>query len=91
MKESFDALLDHLTSTGFFLEQAVEILERGMIERALAANAGNQSEAARHLGIHRNTLQRKMIQFSIEGKRSRRKPAGRARAVAATSRRRRAS
>ena len=31
MKESFDALIDHLVSKEFFLEQAVEILEKGMI------------------------------------------------------------
>ncbi len=60
MKESFDALVDHLMEAGLFLEQAVEILEKGMIERALALTGTNQSEAAKLLGIHRNTLQRKM-------------------------------
>jgi DNA-binding NtrC family response regulator len=78
MKESFDALLVHLMDAGFFLEQAVEILEKGMIERALAVTGANQSAAAKLLGIHRNTLQRKMIVYQIDGKRPRRKPAGRA-------------
>jgi Fis family transcriptional regulator len=93
MKESFDAFLKHLMEAGFFLEQAIEILEKGMIERALQATGANQCEAARMLGIHRNTLQRKMLQYKIDGKHPRRKPAGRAKAAQAkkTSRRRSAS
>jgi DNA-binding NtrC family response regulator len=78
MKERFDALLDHLVNTGFFLEQAVEILEKGMIERALRITNSNQSAAAKLLGIHRNTLQRKMVEHKIDGKRPRRKPVARA-------------
>ena len=42
MKESFDALIDHLVKAGFFMEQAVEILEKGMIERVLSRTEGNQ-------------------------------------------------
>jgi DNA-binding NtrC family response regulator len=80
MKESFDALIDHLMDTGFFLEQAVEILEKGMIERALHITSANQSESAKLLGIHRNTLQRKMVEYKIDGKHPRRKPVGRAKA-----------
>jgi DNA-binding NtrC family response regulator len=78
MKERFDALIDHLMNAGFFLEQAVEILEKGMIERALTLTNSNQSEAAKMLGIHRNTLQRKMVEHKIDGKRPRRKPVSRA-------------
>jgi len=78
MKERFDALIDHLMESGLFLEQAVEILEKGMIERALQSTKSNQSEAAKLLGIHRNTLQRKMVEQEIDGKRPRRKPVTRA-------------
>ena len=78
MKERFDALVDHLVDTGFFLEQAVEILEKEMIERVLHKSEGNQSEASKTLGIHRNTLQRKMMKYAIDGKRPRRKPVARA-------------
>jgi DNA-binding NtrC family response regulator len=73
-KVSFDALIESLTEAGFFLEQAVEILEKGMIERALSRAAGIQSEASKALGIHRNTLQRKMQDYKIAGRRPRRKP-----------------
>lgn len=80
MKENFDAVLDYLTDAGFFLEQAVEILEKGMIERALQTTSANQCESAKLLGIHRNTLQRKMLELQIDGKRPRRKPVARAQA-----------
>ncbi len=79
MKESFDALIDRLVNTEFFLEQAVEILEKGMIERVLLRTEGNQSRAAKALGIHRNTLLRKMVQYHIGGKQPKRKPAERVR------------
>lgn len=79
MKESFDGLIDVLVTKEFFLEQAVEILEKGMIERVLVRTAGNQSEAAKALGIHRNTLLRKMVQHRIGGKQPHPKPADRAR------------
>ena len=68
MKESFDALIDHLVTGGFFLEEAVEILEKGMIERALVKTKQNQSEASKVLGIHRNTLKKKLIGFKLERK-----------------------
>jgi DNA-binding NtrC family response regulator len=87
MKESFDQLIDHLVSGGFFLEEAVEILEKGMIERVLRRCEGNQSEASKALGIHRNTLQRKMVAYSIDGKHPRRKKAASAAARGAMRRR----
>jgi len=74
MKESFDAIVDYMMKAGFFMEQAVEILEKNMIERALQSTGANQSEASKLLGIHRNTLQRKMLAYQIDGKRPRRKP-----------------
>jgi DNA-binding NtrC family response regulator len=91
MKETFDTLIDHLMGAGFFMEQAVEILEKGMIERALITTKINQSEAAKLLGIHRNTLQRKMTQYAIAGRRPPRKPVGRAGARKTLARGRKAS
>jgi DNA-binding NtrC family response regulator len=88
MKESFDALIDHLVVGGFFLEEAVEILEKGMISKALARTSQNQSEASKVLGIHRNTLQRKMTAYGIDGKYPRRKPVTRAKASVRTAARR---
>jgi DNA-binding NtrC family response regulator len=74
MREKFDELVQHFVDKGFFLEEAVEMLERSMIARSLNRNAGNQSAASKDLGIHRNTLQRKMVEYELEGARPRRKP-----------------
>jgi DNA-binding NtrC family response regulator len=65
MKNEFDGTIDRLLSAGIFLPQAVEILERGMIAGALRIAEGNQCAAAKSLGIHRNTLQRKMTEFGL--------------------------
>ena len=82
MKDRFDGVVGQLLDGGIFLEQAIEILEKGMIQGALERSTGNQCAAARLLGIHRNTLQRKMVEYklAVPGARARahRKPAGRA-------------
>ena len=82
MKDRFDGVVGQLLDGGIFLEQAIEILEKGMIQGALERSTGNQCAAARLLGIHRNTLQRKMVEYklTVPGARVRahRKPAGRA-------------
>ena len=68
MKQTFEGLVDHLINGGFFLEEAVEILERTFITRALERTGGNRSAASKLLGIHRNTLQRKLLEFKLERK-----------------------
>jgi len=68
MKPTFDSLVDHLMDGGFFLEEAVEILEKTFITRALERTDGNCSAASKLLGIHRNTLQKKLVQFKLERK-----------------------
>ena len=79
MKERFDGLVEHLLNGNIFLEEAIEILEKGMIQRVLERTGGNQSEASKQLGIHRNTLQRKMVQYNLVNGRGRlrRKPPAR--------------
>ena len=60
------------------LDEAVGILERSMIEGALVLYRGNQSAASKQLGIHRNTLQRKLAGYGVDHGRPPRKPAARA-------------
>jgi DNA-binding NtrC family response regulator len=74
MKEKFDALVEHLVGNGFFLEEVVEVLEKTLIERTLERTAGNRSAASKLLGIHRNTLQRKMAEYHLGAPKTRRKP-----------------
>ncbi|MEM6927986.1 MAG: helix-turn-helix domain-containing protein, partial [Myxococcota bacterium] len=47
------------------LAQAVEEVERDCIETAMAHTADNLSQAARLLGIDRNTLKRKLVRFGL--------------------------
>lgn len=62
---------------GLFLEETIELLERALIEGALARAEGNQSAASKALGIHRNTMKRKIAEFGLKPERPRRKPAAR--------------
>jgi DNA-binding NtrC family response regulator len=74
MKEKFESLVEHLVGHGFFLEEVVELLERTLIERTLERTGGNRSAASKMLGIHRNTLQRKMAEYKLGTQKARRKP-----------------
>ena len=76
MKPDLDVLVEQMLSTGIFLEEAIEALEKRMIERALA-QSGKQVAASKLLGIHRNTLQRKMLQYGLGNGRPKRKTVGR--------------
>jgi len=78
MKQQFDALVEHLLGGNIFLEEAIELLERKMIQGALERSGGKRTAASKQLGIHRNTLQRKMEQYELGDARPRRKPALRA-------------
>jgi len=79
MKSEFDRLVELLLGANLFLEEAIEILEKGMIQGALDRCGGKQTAASKRLGIHRNTLQRKMVEYGLGNgrSRSRRKPVAR--------------
>jgi two-component system response regulator AtoC len=53
------------------LKEQVEAFERGLVARALDATGGNQSEAARRLGVSRVTLIDKMKKYGLSNKNSR--------------------
>ena len=79
MKSEFDALVERLLGSNILLQEAVEILERRMIQGALERTGGKQTAASKLLGIHRNTLQRKMVEYGLGERRvrARRKPVAR--------------
>jgi DNA-binding NtrC family response regulator len=74
MTDRFSPLVEYLLKEGVFLEEAVELLERALVEGALQRAEGNQSAASKALGIHRNTMKRKIAEYQVEGRRVRRKP-----------------
>ena len=80
MTNRFEGFADQLLNGGVSLGEATSLLERSMIQAALSRNGNNQSAAARVLGVHRNTLQRKMVEYALNGARTRvkRKPMARA-------------
>ena len=51
------------------LKEQVEAFERGLVARALDSTGGNQSEAARRLGVSRVTLIDKMKKYNLNQKR----------------------
>jgi Fis family transcriptional regulator, factor for inversion stimulation protein len=65
MKNEFDGLVEHLLRGNIFMQEAIELLEKKMIEGALRESAGNQSVASKQLGIHRNTLLRKIRDYEL--------------------------
>jgi DNA-binding NtrC family response regulator len=73
--EAHDAGDEHNNGTaidarnGPSLKEQVEAFERGLVARALDATGGNQSEAARRLGVSRVTLIDKMKKYNLNQKR----------------------
>ena len=74
MKEQFEDLVEHLVGNGFFLQEVVELMEKTLIARTLERTGGNRSAASKALGIHRNTLQRKMAEYQLGPRKAQRKP-----------------
>lgn len=61
MRESLRGLVAEMVSRGVRFEVACAEFERIFLEAVIAQHAGNQSAAARDLGMHRNTLSRKLV------------------------------
>ena len=63
--DSLDAAVRDMLNTGGtnLLEIAHELVERPLIERLMIQVAGNQTEAARRLGVSRNTLRKLLTKF----------------------------
>jgi DNA-binding NtrC family response regulator len=61
-----DLVVD-LVKMGITLREAGAELERIYIQKTLRLCHGNRSQAARKLGIHRNTLNTKIEQYQIDG------------------------
>ncbi|HEV2386869.1 MAG TPA: helix-turn-helix domain-containing protein [Candidatus Acidoferrales bacterium] len=66
MKDQLESLVSQMVSRGILLAEAVEEFEKRFIKAAMDGANGNQSRAARTLGIHRNTLSRKIEKFRLD-------------------------
>jgi DNA-binding NtrC family response regulator len=77
MSDRVAPLVEYVLDGGLFLEETIELVERALIEGALARAEGNQSAASKALGIHRNTIKRKIAEYDLKAARVRRKPVAR--------------
>ena len=66
MKDQLESLVGQMVERGIHFEEAVNEFEKKFIKRVLDRSRGNQSRAARLLGIHRNTLSRKIGLYKLE-------------------------
>ena len=66
MRDQLEALVGQMVDRGILFDEAVNEFEKRFIRRALDRSNGNQSRAARLLGIHRNTLSRKIGLYKLE-------------------------
>ena len=66
MKDQLEALIGQMVERGILLEEALAEFERRFIKRVMDHVEGNQCRAARTLGIHRNTLGRKLGEYKLD-------------------------
>lgn len=79
MKEQLDTLINQLVDRGILYDEALAEFEKRFIRKVLDTYRGNQSRAAEALGIHRNTLSRKLDLYRLDSRDFRRRAARRAR------------
>ena len=66
MKEQLDGLVSQMVERGILFAEATQEFEKRFIKRALERANGNQSRAAQLMGMHRNTLSRKIGQYKLD-------------------------
>jgi len=65
VKDQLDALITQMVERGILFAEAVGEFEKRFIKKVLDSNGGNRSKAAKALGIHRNTLSRKIDTYKL--------------------------
>jgi DNA-binding NtrC family response regulator len=73
MKDQLEALIKSMIEQGILFADALTEFEKRFIQRILEKNNGNRSKAAGALGIHRNTLSRKVEELGLDHHPKRRK------------------
>jgi DNA-binding NtrC family response regulator len=65
VRDQLEALVNQMIEKGVMYDDAVGEFQRKFIEGVLERNHGNQSKTAKVLGIHRNTLGRKVEELGL--------------------------
>ncbi len=66
MREQLEALVGEMVDKGIRYEDALREFEKRFIARVLAHTDGNLCKAADVLGMHRNTLSRKIAEYRLK-------------------------
>ncbi|SVA40210.1 uncharacterized protein METZ01_LOCUS93064, partial [marine metagenome] len=66
VREQLNRLVDEMLTKGILYDDARREIEKRFITRALARSNGNLGRAASLLGIHRNTLTRKIAAYRLK-------------------------
>ena len=66
MKDQLEVLVGQMVERGILFDEAVDEFQKRFIKRVLDRSKGNQSRAARLLGMHRNTLSRKIGLYKLD-------------------------
>lgn len=64
MKDQLEALVTQMIDRGLLYDEAISEFERKFILKVLEKNHGNQTKAAKAMGIHRNTLNKKLASYN---------------------------
>ena len=64
MKEQLERLVSEMIDRGLRYDEAVGEFERKFIMTALEKNKGNQTKAAKAMGLHRNTLNKRLTSYN---------------------------
>ena len=71
MRDQLESLVGQMVERGILFDEAIHEFEKRFIRRVLDRMHGNQSRAAKILGIHRNTLSRKIDLYKLESRQRR--------------------
>ena len=66
MRDQLEKLVQEMLDKGVLYDDARREFEKMFITRALLRSKGNVGHAAELLGIHRNTVARKMVEYRIK-------------------------
>ena len=66
MRDQLERLVGDMLDKGVHYEDARREFERMFIARALQRTSGNLCDAAELLGLHRNTIARKITEYRIK-------------------------
>ncbi len=70
IKQVLEEIIDEMVAKGIYWTEAVSQFEKLFILRALEKSNGNLSRAADTMGVHRNTLSKKLREHKIDKKKN---------------------